>query len=141
MHLMKYNARAWYWTGKPAGQSAPIVYSSATGKVVDSGDPAYVAWKNRGGVPSPWPKDENDAITVAALDDELTRIGQTPTGISPLTKTQLRKSVNQRASAALASGAATMGLGLMGLIATLDSAIEAGTITTFAQIAAAAWPQ
>ena len=70
---MNYVTTNWCWEGTPSGYSSPIIYSSASVGIVAS-VPA-------GAGVTPWPRDAAGAVTVAALDEELTRIGLPPTGL------------------------------------------------------------
>ena len=136
-----YRCGAWYWEGQPQGLPKPIIYSSAARKIITADDPDFVTWLAMGGEPTKWPHDHTGAITVAALDEVLIDGGEPPTHLAPLAKSQLRKMVNQRVNAALASGSATMRMSFLSLIETLDAKIEAGDITTMDEIAAADWPK
>jgi hypothetical protein len=69
--IPRFNASNWRWTGAPQGYASPITYSSASGGLVSLA-PLGV------GV-TPWPRDAAGAVTVAALDEELTRVGLPPT--------------------------------------------------------------
>ena len=100
--ISQYNARAWYWIGQPAGQSASVIFSSASQSLVPATDPAYVAWLAAGYLPTPWPKDETGAVTTLALDEVLAPYGLS-TGLTAPTQAQLVAALIAAASAASAS--------------------------------------
>lgn len=60
----------WYWIALDGR-----VYGSAHQTVVAEADTDFQAWLAAGNVPTPWPKDGDDAQTDAALQDVLTPYG------------------------------------------------------------------
>ncbi|MGO8738632.1 DUF4376 domain-containing protein [Rhodoblastus sp.] len=87
---MNYNAKNWYWSGQPQGQSGTIIFSSAKGAVVAATDPGYQAFLAAGGIATPWPLDPVSRVaTTAALDVVLSGAGLPPSGLTPPTPAQL----------------------------------------------------
>jgi len=67
---MEYSPLRWYWldaTGR--------LYSSEARSLVQADDERYLAWRARGGKPTPWPRGEDGAQTNAALDAVLKPYG------------------------------------------------------------------
>jgi hypothetical protein len=101
--MAQYNPENWFWIGQPVGQSTPVIYSSASGALVQSSNAAYVAFLAEGNVATPWPKDATGAVTIDALDAVLVAAGLPPTGLMPPTQAQLQASLVSAASAAAAA--------------------------------------
>jgi hypothetical protein len=100
--MFHYDVRKWYWIGQPTNYSSSVIYSSAANAIVLATDPGYVAFFNAGGIATSWPKDASGAITTQALDDVLTAKGLPPTGLTPLTQTQLFAYADSKVAALMA---------------------------------------
>ena len=59
---MDYNAANWYWLATNGR-----IYSSSQQAIITEKDKDFVAWKEAGNLPTPWPKDVDGKETDAAL--------------------------------------------------------------------------
>jgi hypothetical protein len=64
--MMFFNVANWYWLADDGR-----VFASARNIVVTETDQDYVAWKEAGGVATPWPRDEQGNQTLAELQRTL----------------------------------------------------------------------
>ena len=137
---MSFHIEDWYWSGKPVGQIAKIIYGSKRGGLVadPKTDAEYLEFIKRTIVPSPWPVDEDRMVTVQALDVELVRWGLPPTGLAPLTANSHMAHVDL-----VAYANSKLGDAVSAVPPYIDArlGIAARTITTTAQIDALAWPK
>ena len=67
---MGYTPSRWYWLSADGR-----IYSSAKQAIITEKDKDFVAWKEAGNLPTPWPKDDEGKETDAALSDVLARYG------------------------------------------------------------------
>ncbi|KAB7788055.1 hypothetical protein [Methylorubrum populi] len=58
-----YNVADWYWRAADGR-----LFGSKASKEVPEDDPAFAAWTEAGGIPTVWPRDEEDEQTQEALD-------------------------------------------------------------------------
>lgn len=68
--MFDFNPHAWFWLAEDGR-----VFDSARALIVDNEDAAYAAWVADGGRATPWPRDDADDQTDAALQDVLTPYG------------------------------------------------------------------
>lgn len=75
--MLRYNPYNWYWK-----DAAGRLFSSAARAVLHDDDAAYVEWLAGGGLPTPWPRDDQGEQTPRALDSVLAPYSIS-TGLSP----------------------------------------------------------
>ena len=63
---MLYDPKNWYWLAEDGR-----LFSSAVAAQVPKTDPAYAAWREAGGFPTTWPRDDAGEQTDAALQEVL----------------------------------------------------------------------
>jgi hypothetical protein len=102
---MAYMASDWYWIGQPIGQTSTIIYSSAVNALVAATDANYIAWQallptNKA---TPWPQDENNEVTIAALDAVLSAAGLPLSGLATPSQAQLQAAASTKVQALLSS--------------------------------------
>jgi hypothetical protein len=88
--MADYIATDWYWV------KGSDVFSSRMGRLVDPSDATYLAWKDRGNTPTPWPKDASGNQTSEVLDSVLAAYGMS-TGLTAPTLEELTASINAEA--------------------------------------------
>jgi hypothetical protein len=60
--MSAYTPADWYWRA-----ASGRLFSSARRALVEATDPAYLAWREAGGTPTPYPRDEAGAESAAEL--------------------------------------------------------------------------